>query len=221
MPGLAPIRTMNVSSDTSPNDEHYSAAAGSDLSSPDSASMPDRFYPPALASSPDDDLGPTDYGPSTEADDDEEEDDEDEDDEAVIPKVEPQDDTDLLADIKDDSGSDNLHDGLAITTPARRRGRPRKEVVVQPLPPKTPKPRSKTGCMTCRKRKKKCDEAKPGCMSKQGFLPIRLPPLTSYVGENCKKNGVICEGYPVKSLWKSGKQKSPTCMYSSTSPQLL
>jgi hypothetical protein len=29
------------------------------------------------------------------------------------------------------------------------------------LPP-TP-PRSKTGCLTCRKRKKKCDETKPSC----------------------------------------------------------
>lgn len=47
----------------------------------------------------------------------------------------------------------------------KKRGRPRK-------PPPSPsatrvkvaKGRSKTGCLTCRRRKKKCDEAKPSCM---------------------------------------------------------
>jgi hypothetical protein len=48
--------------------------------------------------------------------------------------------------------------------PKRPRGRPRKH----PLTPaasanKITKGRSKTGCITCRKRKKKCDEAKPRC----------------------------------------------------------
>lgn len=48
--------------------------------------------------------------------------------------------------------------------PKRPRGRPRKH----PLAPsaavsKITKGRSKTGCLTCRKRKKKCDEAKPRC----------------------------------------------------------
>lgn len=46
----------------------------------------------------------------------------------------------------------------------RGRGRPRKN----PLPPigaqqKVTKGRSKTGCITCRRRKKKCDETKPEC----------------------------------------------------------
>lgn len=47
----------------------------------------------------------------------------------------------------------------------RPRGRPRKHPVVQPLPnaAKSTKGRSKTGCITCRKRKKKCDETKPKC----------------------------------------------------------
>lgn len=54
---------------------------------------------------------------------------------------------------------------------------------------KTTKGRSKTGCLTCRKRKKKCDEAKPRCM-------------------NCEKNSVFCEGYPEKQIWKSGKQRA-------------
>ena len=48
--------------------------------------------------------------------------------------------------------------------PKKKRGRPKK-----PQPPqsamqvKMTKGRSKTGCLTCRRRKKKCDEAKPSC----------------------------------------------------------
>lgn len=54
----------------------------------------------------------------------------------------------------------------AQAKPKRPRGRPRKH----PINPvvsasKVTKGRSKTGCITCRKRKKKCDEAKPRCES--------------------------------------------------------
>ncbi|EPS30032.1 hypothetical protein PDE_04982 [Penicillium oxalicum 114-2] len=71
----------------------------------------------------------------------------------------------------------------------RKRGRPRKH----PLPTpggqaKVTKGRSKTGCITCRRRKKKCDETKPACL-------------------NCQKNAVVCEGYPPKEIWKSGRQR--------------
>jgi len=46
----------------------------------------------------------------------------------------------------------------------RPRGRPRKHPVpTQESLAKVAKGRSKTGCITCRKRKKKCDEAKPRC----------------------------------------------------------
>lgn len=72
----------------------------------------------------------------------------------------------------------------------RPRGRPRK------YPPpsagqlsKTAKGRSKTGCITCRRRKKKCDETKPQC-------------------HNCQKNAVVCEGYPPKEVWKSGRERA-------------
>lgn len=93
----------------------------------------------------------------------------DSDDAEAIPKIEPMD---------EDFNFDALkHTPLAPSAPAetsaslqtkqkRPRGRPRKH----PLTPvisnaKITKGRSKTGCITCRKRKKKCDEAKPRCES--------------------------------------------------------
>ena len=47
----------------------------------------------------------------------------------------------------------------------RKRGRPRKNAAAS-SPPKIKSKtfvRSKTGCITCRRRKKKCDERRPGC----------------------------------------------------------
>ena len=53
----------------------------------------------------------------------------------------------------------------------RPRGRPRKHPVASAVSAnKSTKGRSKTGCITCRKRKKKCDEAKPRC--KPAPIPI-------------------------------------------------
>ncbi|KAF2787703.1 hypothetical protein K505DRAFT_122973 [Melanomma pulvis-pyrius CBS 109.77] len=50
--------------------------------------------------------------------------------------------------------------------------------------------RTKTGCGTCRRRKKKCDEGKPECI-------------------NCTRGGFICEGYANKVPWpKNGTTKS-------------
>ncbi|KXJ90720.1 fungal-specific transcription factor domain-domain-containing protein [Microdochium bolleyi] len=72
----------------------------------------------------------------------------------------------------------------------RPRGRPRKHPIAPQISSaKIAKGRSKTGCITCRKRKKKCDEAKPRCM-------------------NCEKNAVVCEGYNEKTVWKSGKERA-------------
>ncbi|RPA72320.1 hypothetical protein BJ508DRAFT_335173 [Ascobolus immersus RN42] len=71
----------------------------------------------------------------------------------------------------------------------RGRGRPRKHPLPMQGGTKVTKGRSKTGCITCRRRKKKCDETRPECM-------------------NCVKNSVVCEGYPEKTIWQSGKQKS-------------
>ena len=63
----------------------------------------------------------------------------------------------------------------------RKRGRPRKHpVLVKILNPDKPKGRSKTGCITCRRRKKKCDETKPTCpLSIDVESKIRRSLLTS------------------------------------------
>ncbi|KAI9850870.1 MAG: Maltose acetyltransferase [Vezdaea acicularis] len=51
--------------------------------------------------------------------------------------------------------------------------------------------RTKTGCLTCRRRKKKCDETKPEC-------------------NNCIRGGFVCEGYSSRVEWqKSGSSKPP------------
>ncbi|EAU34928.1 hypothetical protein ATEG_04481 [Aspergillus terreus NIH2624] len=115
----------------------------------------------------------------------------------VTPKVEEVDDAEDLQSIKPlgvetpmASADSAQRDATAapVNVP-RKRGRPRKHPL--PVPggqAKITKGRSKTGCITCRRRKKKCDETKPACL-------------------NCQKNAVVCEGYPPKEIWKSGKQK--------------
>jgi hypothetical protein len=61
------------------------------------------------------------------------------------------------------------------TKPKRPRGRPRKHPQVQAVNMnKVTKGRSKTGCITCRKRKKKCDEAKPRCRTLLCHFPWLL-----------------------------------------------
>ncbi|KAL2063919.1 hypothetical protein VTL71DRAFT_4413, partial [Oculimacula yallundae] len=116
----------------------------------------------------------------------------------LVPKLEPIEDDVVDIDMSDFPRISTMKDSVvpkttSSTTPTlvkRPRGRPRKH----PKPTaeslsKAAKGRSKTGCITCRKRKKKCDEAKPGCL-------------------NCEKNSVTCEGYPEKTIWKSGKEKA-------------
>ncbi|KAJ6115692.1 hypothetical protein N7523_006109 [Penicillium sp. IBT 18751x] len=105
----------------------------------------------------------------------------------AAPKVEELEE-DIQSIKQSDVGNGGDLAGAPVTVP-RKRGRPRKH----PLPSpggqvKVTKGRSKTGCITCRRRKKKCDETKPACL-------------------NCQKNAVVCEGYPPKEIWKSGRQR--------------
>ncbi|KAJ0299830.1 hypothetical protein COL516b_008949 [Colletotrichum fioriniae] len=111
---------------------------------------------------------------------------------AIIPKIEPMDDDDLrLGDVKEAPLAQTETTLVSATLKQKRpRGRPRKHPVASIInQSKVTKGRSKTGCITCRRRKKKCDEAKPRCM-------------------NCEKNAVVCEGYHEKKLWRSGKEKA-------------
>lgn len=86
-------------------------------------------------------------------------------DDLAIPKVEPVDEDIRLDEITEAPPTPVPSNTSPTTIKTKRpRGRPRKH----PLAPavaanKITKGRSKTGCLTCRKRKKKCDEAKPRC----------------------------------------------------------
>lgn len=78
----------------------------------------------------------------------------------ATPKVEELDED--IQSIKQSGVGNGEQDAGAPVAVPRKRGRPRKH----PLPTpggqlKVTKGRSKTGCITCRRRKKKCDETKP------------------------------------------------------------
>ena len=143
----------------------------------------------------------------------------------VAPKIEDPGDEGALKNIPP------LHPHALPGEPKRGRGRPRKH----PLVPvgavqKVTKGRSKTGCITCRRRKKKCDEERPECwlpllpplpglhvffkfssgedITLIDLLPLSPPSHVSRVGKNCKKNAVVCEGYREVTVWQSGRQRA-------------
>jgi hypothetical protein len=118
----------------------------------------------------------------------------------VVPKVEEIDDDDdeVFGSKRETAPQEEESEERNIMSPSassgivirRPRGRPRKHPkTLHSANSKQPKGRSKTGCITCRRRKKKCDETKPACL-------------------HCQKNNVHCEGYPPKDYWQSGKQRT-------------
>jgi hypothetical protein len=134
---------------------------------------------------------------------------------AIEPKLEPLEEDDFrLADLQEaplDPVPSRHEPPSAQSVPKRPRGRPRKHPLIPIVSPnKVAKGRSKTGCLTCRKRKKKCDEAKPRCELSSPPRPHELSEAdcaNDRGGLNCEKNAVVCEGYPEKQLWRSGRER--------------
>ncbi|OTB09210.1 hypothetical protein M426DRAFT_51303 [Hypoxylon sp. CI-4A] len=62
--------------------------------------------------------------------------------------------------------------------------------------------RTKTGCLTCRKRKKKCDETKPQCT-------------------NCVRGGFVCHGYPNQRGYPKMENKPATVPLESKDPSYV
>lgn len=90
------------------------------------------------------------------------------DDVLTIPKVEPLDDDGFRMDGLQEAPISTPQPASCLPAQGvkikRPRGRPRKHPLVpHAATNKIAKGRSKTGCITCRKRKKKCDETKPRC----------------------------------------------------------
>ncbi|PWY64715.1 acetyltransferase [Aspergillus heteromorphus CBS 117.55] len=74
--------------------------------------------------------------------------------------------------------------------------RPQSAMQVAPKRKRVFSNRTKTGCMTCRRRKKKCDEQHPAC-------------------NNCIRGGFLCEGYSSRSTWqKPSSSKAPVPLQS-------
>ncbi|RYP04026.1 hypothetical protein DL764_004720 [Monosporascus ibericus] len=81
----------------------------------------------------------------------------------------------------------------------------RRDAVIQSDPKKRKRNfsnRTKTGCLTCRKRKKKCDETKPECI-------------------NCVRGGFICQGYPNQRGYQKLENKPSTVPLESKDPSYV
>ncbi|KAL1980211.1 hypothetical protein VTN96DRAFT_4477 [Rasamsonia emersonii] len=80
--------------------------------------------------------------------------------------------------------------------PTYSQEKPQAAVQVAPKRKRVFSNRTKTGCMTCRRRKKKCDEQHPAC-------------------NNCIRGGFLCEGYSSRSTWqKPSNAKGPVPLQS-------
>jgi hypothetical protein len=84
----------------------------------------------------------------------------------VEPKIESLDNDVMMDELQEAEARRTADVGSVPFQIKRPRGRPRKHPIqaIDTLS-KVAKGRSKTGCITCRRRKKKCDEAKPRCKS--------------------------------------------------------
>jgi acetyltransferase-like isoleucine patch superfamily enzyme len=67
--------------------------------------------------------------------------------------------------------------------------------------------RTKTGCMTCRRRKKKCDENRPECKWRDSSCIHEVPDANNNVGNNCLRGGFVCSGYQQRGQWPKTEQK--------------
>lgn len=82
--------------------------------------------------------------------------------------------------------------------------------------------RTKTGCLTCRRRKKKCDEQKPECKSDrlEPFLELLL---IASIGGNCIRGSFVCAGYPPQRGpgWQKPENKTSTIPLESKDPSYI
>ncbi|RAL13604.1 acetyltransferase [Aspergillus homomorphus CBS 101889] len=78
----------------------------------------------------------------------------------------------------------------SVLMPSLSQERPHTAVQVAPKRKRVFSNRTKTGCMTCRRRKKKCDEQHPAC-------------------NNCIRGGFLCEGYSSRSTWQKPSTSKP------------
>ncbi|KAH6652814.1 nodulation protein L [Truncatella angustata] len=98
-----------------------------------------------------------------------------------------------------DDGDDSAYYGGPYTSQQIRDG------AVQSDPKKRKRNfsnRTKTGCLTCRKRKKKCDELKPEC-------------------NNCLRGGFICQGYPNQRGYQKAEVKPSAVPLESKDPSYV
>ncbi|EEP80849.1 conserved hypothetical protein [Uncinocarpus reesii 1704] len=95
--------------------------------------------------------------------------------------------TQIQPQIKSQPQSQNQSQGQSHSQSSSQSGPKRKRVFSN---------RTKTGCMTCRRRKKKCDEQHPAC-------------------NNCIRGNFPCEGYSARSTWqKPSNPKGPVPLQS-------
>jgi acetyltransferase-like isoleucine patch superfamily enzyme len=81
--------------------------------------------------------------------------------------------------------------------------------------------RTKTGCLTCRKRKKKCDELKPEC---ECFFLLTMYAFTvaePLKGNNCLRGGFICQGYPNQRGYQKMESKPSAVPLESKDPSYI